>query len=150
MILGTRDTRQMAGYSRDVYIPLAARDRNPQFWGWPSEFRPGSDATVGKYQERWLDMLIRPVTGRVQVVEDVRLYYYDIKREFRLNCGRLIDGAKPGNLLVIQKSPAGTLFEGRTYEYEATVVTTEHPEYKTFAKECRNQVSRSPKRWGYL
>ncbi len=33
MILGTRDTRQMTGYSRDVYIPLAARDRNPAFWG---------------------------------------------------------------------------------------------------------------------
>jgi hypothetical protein len=150
MILGTRDTRQMAGYSRDVYLPLAARDFDQEFWGWPAKFKPGSDTTVGQYQERRVDMLVRPVTGQVQRVEGVRLYSYDIKHEFRLNCGRLIEGAKPGDLLVIQRLPAGTLFEGQTYEFEATVIPSGHPGYQTFAKECRNQVKGSPKRWGYL
>ena len=150
MILGARDTRQKPGYSRDVYIPLAARDYNEDFWGWPKKFRPGRAVTVGNYLERRVDMLIRPVTGREQVVEDVRLYYYDIKREFRLNCSRLIDGAQPGDLLLVQKSPRRTSFEGRTFEFEAVVISSKHPGYQSFVRESRTQVKGSPKRWGYL
>jgi hypothetical protein len=149
MVLGPRDTRQEPGYSRDIYIPLAAREHSPEFWGWPSQFRPGSITTTGSYTERRVDMLIRPVTRQAQVAEGVRLYHYDIKDEFRLNCGRLIEGAKPGDLLVIQRSPAGTLFDGRTYEFEATVIGTLHPEYDALKKECRNRVKGSSKQWGY-
>jgi len=150
MTLGERDTRQRAGYSRDVYIPLAARDFDQEFWDWPARFRQSSTKTVGSYTERRIDILARPANGQAQVVEDVRLYYYNIKHEFRLNCSRLIEDAKPGDLLVIQKSPAGTLFEGRTYEFEATVLSSRHPKYKSFLRACSNQVKGSPKRWGYL
>ncbi|MBI3329747.1 MAG: hypothetical protein HYZ81_23950 [Nitrospinae bacterium] len=150
MILGVRDTRQKPGYSRDVYIPLAARDFDQEFWGWPGKFRPGSDTTVGTYPARRIDMVVRPASGQVQVVEGVRLYYYDVKHEFRLNCSRLIEGAKRGDLLLIHKSPADTLFNGGTYEFEATIIPSERPGYQTFRKECRNRVKGSSKRWGYL
>jgi HKD family nuclease len=150
MILGTRDTRQKKGYSRDIYIPLAARDLDPDFWGWSEKFTIGASATVGNYLERRIPILIRPVIGEIQIIEDVRLYYYDIKHEFRLNCGRLIEGAKPGDLLVIQKSPIGTLFHEETYQYEATVLPPTYPAYQTYIRECRIQVEGSPKRWGYL
>ena len=94
-------------------------------------------------------MLVRPVDGHIQVVRGVRLYYYDIKHEFRLNCGRLIDGAKSGDILVIQKPPGGTLFEGHAYEFEAAVIPSGHPGYNAFDKACRNKVPGSTKRWGY-
>jgi HKD family nuclease len=149
MVLGKRDTRQMRGYSRDVYIPLAARDINSTFWGWPGKFRVAKDRTVGKYLERRIDVLVRPVAGQFQVVEGVRLYYYDIKHEFRLNCSRLIEGANAGDLLVIQKSPAGVPSGKRTYEFEATVIPSTDRRYQSFARECKNQVPSSPKRWGY-
>lgn len=150
MILGERDTRQEAGYSRDVYIPLAARDLHKKFWGWPARFKPESATTVGRYPSRRIKILVRPVQGQVQVVEGVRLYYYDIKHEFRLNCSKLVEGARPGDLLVIQKSPVGTLFKGRVYEFEATVIPSGDNRYGAFAQECRHQVPRSPKRWGYM
>ncbi len=149
MILGTRDTRQQRGYSRDVYIPLAAREQAPEFWGWPNEFIVGSEATVGQYLERRVDILVRPVRGKEQVVEDVRLYYYDIKHEFRLNCSRLVEGAQPGDLLIVQRSPTGTFFDGRSYIFEAAVISSSAPGYAAFIRECRNQVKGSPKRWGY-
>lgn len=150
MTLGERDTRQRAGYSRDVYIPLAARDLNQEFWGWPGKFKAESAETVGSYPARRINMLVRPVAGQAQVIENVRLYYYDIKHEFRLNCGKLIEGAKPGDLLVVQKSPVGTLFAGHVYEFEAMVIPSKRPEYQAFVQECRNQVKGSAKRWGYL
>ncbi len=149
MMLGERDTRQKIGYSRDVFIPLAARDANPGFWGWPRKFGAGTERTVGKYMERRIDVLVRPVAGQSQLVEGVRLYYYNIKHEFRLNCSRLVEGAKPGDLLVIQKSPAGVPSGKRTYEFEATVIPSEDRRYQSFARECKNQVPGSPKRWGY-
>lgn len=150
MTLGERDTRQQTGYSRDVYIPLAARKANQQFWGWQDEFSLGSGKTAGRYMERRIDMLVRPANGETQLVEGVRLYDYDIKHEFRLNCSRLTEGAKPGDLLMIQKSPVGTLFDGQEYEYEATILSTRHPNYRSFVKECRNQIKGSRKQWGYL
>jgi HKD family nuclease len=150
MTLGERDTRQKAGYSRDVFIPLAARDLNPEFWGWPAKFKAERGETVGHYPARRINMLVRPVAGQAQVIENVRLYYYDIKHEFRLNCSKLVEGAHPGDLLVIQRSTAGTLFDGRTYEFEAAVISTERSEYQTFIRDCRNQVPKSLKRWGYL
>lgn len=150
MTLGERDARQLTGYSRDVFIPLAARDFDPGFWGWPAEFGVASKATVGSYSERRVNMLVRPVAAQVQVVQGVRLYYYDKKHEFRLNCGRLIAGAKAGDILMIQKSPTQTFFEGRNYEFEATVIPPKYSAYKAFEKECKNQVPGSPKRWGYL
>ena len=150
MTLGTRDTRQVTGYSRDVFIPLAARDFDREFWGWPNRFRPGGNRTVGRYHERRIDMLVRPVTGQPQAVEGARLYHYDIKHEFRLNCGRLIEAARAGDVLVIQKLQGGTLFEGHIYEFEAAVIPPEHPGYRALERECRNEVRSSPKRWGYL
>jgi HKD family nuclease len=150
MTLGERDTRQQAGYSRDVYIPLAARNFNRQFWGWPNKFKPGSAKTVGTYLERRITMLIRPVTGGAQVAENVRLYYYEDKREFRLNCGRLVTGARAGDLLIIQKSLGSAVFEGRAFEFEATVLPTNHPKYASFVKECNHQIGTSAKRWGYV
>ncbi len=150
MTLGSRDTRQQRGFSRDVYIPLAARDHAPDFWDWPTQFRSGGDATIGQYQERRLDILVRPARGKAQVVEGVRLYYYNIKHEFRLNCSRLIRGAQLGDLLVIQKSPMGAFFDGHTYAFEATVISASDPGYHAFARECSNRVSGSTKRWGYV
>lgn len=150
MTLGERDTRQGRGFSHDVYIPIAARDFDGGFWGWPGKFKSSSSVTRGKYKERRINILVRPVTGQVQFVKGVRLYYYDIKHEFRLNCGRLVEGAKAGDLLVVQKSPFGTLFGGRSCHLEAMVFRSGLPGYDTFAKECKNQVSGSPKCWGYL
>jgi len=91
MTLGERDTRQGRGFSHDIYIPIAARDYSADLWGWPHQFTRGTSYTRGKYEQRRIDMLIRPVAGQAQIVEGVRLYYYDIKHEFRLNCGRLVE-----------------------------------------------------------
>ena len=150
MTLGARDTKQKAGYSPDIFVPLIARDFDKEFWGWDDKFSAGAGATVGKYMERRFDILVRPVSGSAQIVEGVRLYYYDIKHEFRLNCGRLIQGAKADDLLLIQKSPMGTMFKGHIYEYEATVFPKGSPEYSAFVKACNRKVKGSPRRWGYL
>jgi len=150
MVLGRRDTQQQAGFSRDVYIPLAARDLNPDFWGWPDKFQLGRSKTVGRYRERRVNILARPVNNPAQWAADVRLYYYDIKHEFRLNCGLLVEGAKPDDLLVIQQMPSGSWLEGQRYEYEASVLSVAHPDYAAFLAECLHRVPHSRKRWGYL
>jgi hypothetical protein len=149
MVMGNRDTRQKIGYSRDIYIPLAARSFNPSFWRWPDGFSIASEGTIGRYRERRIDILVRPIAVQPQVVQGVRIYYYDKKHEFRLNCGRLVEGAVSGDILVIQGSREGATFEGQAYEYEATVISSTHPSYSTFFHLCTHKVKGSPKRWGY-
>lgn len=149
MVMGNRDTRQKTGYSRDIYIPLTARNFNPSFWRWPDGFSEAGEGTVGRYPERRIDILVRPIALQPQVVEGARIYYYDKKHEFRLNCGRLIEGAASGDILVIQISREGATFEGQAYEYEATVISPTHLSYSTFFHLCTHKVKGSPKRWGY-
>ena len=61
MILGTRDTRQRLGYSRDIFIPIAARDANARFWGWRRAFTPPTSGAKGNFLERRIDLQVTPV-----------------------------------------------------------------------------------------
>lgn len=149
MVLGRRDTQQKVGYSRDIYIPLAARDYAPKFWSWPKKFQAGARNTIGIYTERRISILARPTNSPSQSVMGVRLYYYEEKHEFRLNCGKLITGAKPGDLLIVQKLPTGTNLAGQKYEFEASILAHSHPDYQTFLRECTSEVPHSSKKWGY-
>lgn len=140
MTLGPRDTRQAAGYSRDVYIPLAAREAEPNFWQWPAGFaRRGG--TKGTYDERRVPVVLHAI-GAAPLADDRRLFYYHEKSEFRFNAGSLIDGASPGDLIV---------FESATIpgaEYEVSVIKAGSPKYATWLAVAVNALP-SGKRWGY-
>jgi hypothetical protein len=141
LLLGTRDVRQRPGYSREVYVPLAARDAQRAFWGWPDQFTPPSKDTRGTFRERWIQLQIHPVND-VPTSEARRLYYYSERSEFRLNAGPLISGATEGDLLVIERSRQAEV------DYDATIVQTGSPAYEQWLAIASETVS-SGKRWGY-
>jgi len=146
MTLGSRDVRQRPGYSRDIYIPLAARDATPSFWGWPDQFRPGSGETVGTYMERFLRIHVYNVRGERHDESRVRLYSYAEKSEFRLNCTALARGANVSDILLIR-----TLTDDPDWDYEASVISVSDPSYPSLLTACSTLVKPpSTKRWGYL
>ncbi|MBI4317350.1 MAG: hypothetical protein HY675_02575 [Chloroflexi bacterium] len=142
MTLGPRDTRQQTGYSRDIFIPLAARDANPDFWGWPEAFQ-AAPGTRGHYRERRIDLRATPAQGPSVHLQQVRLYGYAERSEFRLNCGSLVQSASPGDIFVIILVPAGS-----GYEYEAMIIPQGRPMHRAFLGTCTN-LRPSGKRWGY-
>ena len=95
-------------------------------------------------------MPVWPTADPAEVVSGVRLYYYDIKHEFRLNCGRLVDRASPDDLLIIERAGDGATYEQQRYDYSATVIVQAHPSYVSLLEECPNKVVGSRKRWGYF
>lgn len=145
MTLGPRDTRQQAGYSRDIFIPIAARNANNSFWDWPSAYTPPATGARGSFLERRVDLLVTPASGISQLVNHVRIYYYDERDEFRMNCSELVAGAAPGDILVLSRVQSGS-----GYDYDAAVIPHLHPMYTAFSNLCTNTITRSGKRWGYI
>ncbi|MFQ5870488.1 MAG: hypothetical protein ACE5JC_11350 [Candidatus Zixiibacteriota bacterium] len=146
MTLGSRDVRQKPGYSRDIYIPLAARNAMPSFWGWPDQFRPGSGKTIGTYTERFLRIRVFNAQGERHDESHVRLYFYAEKSEFRLNCTSLVRGASVDDILLVR-----TLTDDPDWDYEASVVSASDPSYPSLSTACSTLVQPpSTKRWGYV
>lgn len=151
MTLGARDTRHRAGYSPDIFIPKIGRDADPGFWGWPDKFVVPPRPSKGHYNERFLRLLIRPVNGAPVVLPAVRLYWYEEKKEFRLNCGALVRGANEGDILTLEAASDDAEFGGQPYEYEAIVVPKAHSMFPVWAAVASNDVEagNSDKKWGY-
>lgn len=144
MTLGPRDTRQQTGYSRDVFIPIAARNANSSFWGWPNAYNPPATGTRGNFLERRVDLLVTVVSGVTRLVNSVRIYHYSERDEFRMNCGELVTGTVPNDILVLSRVQSGS-----GYDYDAAVIPRSHPMYVTFLNLCTNTIAQSGKRWGY-
>jgi len=144
MTLGTRDTRQQAGYSRDIFVPLAARNANGSFWDWPAGYSAPATGVSGNYLERRVDILVTPANGPTQFVRQVRIYSYAERAEFRINCGELVRGSSQGDVLVLSKVQPGS-----GYDYDGSVIPQAHPMYATFNSMCTNIIPQSDKRWGY-
>lgn len=150
MVLGKRDTRQVSGYSREIYVPLEARDDHPRFWGWPNRFSIrrrslGGRPLTSAVRERWLRVNI-PTRGEpFRVDPQFRVWYYPGRSEFRLNSSMLIRGARPGDLLLLEKAKPNM-----PYAYVASVIPKRHPLYRTFRPRCTRQPQQSKnKLYGY-
>lgn len=140
--LGQRDTRQRSGYSRELYIPLHARDANPDFWDWPHAFKAD-----GAYLNRRISLRIHPASGGAPVTDNYRLYHYEDRSEFRLNASPLIEGSSPGDLLVVNRLPD----EDESADYEAKIVRSSNPRHSSLLAQCTESVpNNSPKRYRYL
>jgi hypothetical protein len=120
--------------SPEIFIPLKARDFDPDFWGWPDSFvesRTKFDRTG-----------VRMRLGTQNIT--VNMMCWKLKRDFRLRNEMLRSGGKVGDILRLEKAPAG-----RGIDYYAEVVlkgTTQHPVYLA---RCVESVPNSNKKFGY-
>ena len=141
MTLMSRDTLQRPGDSSSIRVPLKARDNSPGFWGWPDSFE---EKDPDKCMERWVNILVNPADEPTPVTAQVRLYEYVKRREFWLYCRPLVQGASPGDLLVISSSAKPD------FDYEASIIRQSDPRFSEFFGLCTNAVPGSEKHWGYF
>jgi len=87
-------------------IPLSARDQEPGFWGWPTQF----NKTKKGIPERRFNATIH-LLGK-KVTEDSRLSYYDGYREFRFKSRTIysLGSSYIGSFVVVSwsKGPGGS------------------------------------------
>lgn len=129
-----------AGTSRrspEVFIPLAARDASPEFWGWPDLFSEDG-RRPGKFDRTAVLMRLGGSTIEVNMMT------WPVKHDFRLRNESLRSSSHVGDVLRIERAEPGAPFE-----YYAEIVpsgTVLHPYYDAI---CTETVRNSTKRWGY-
>jgi HKD family nuclease len=129
-----------AGTSRrspEIFIPLAARDADPDFWGWPGSFTE-DPANAGKMDRAGVRMALGPR------VIDVNMMTWPVKHDFRLRSETLRSSGEIGDVLRLERA------DGRGgYSYVAEVIPAGTPRHAQHLALCTNAVRNSARRWGY-
>ena len=126
--------------SPEIFIPLAARDAHPQFWGWPGQF--GTVVTARKKKQHPVRNGVRMRFRARQV--NVTMMVSTDKHDLRLRNGALRDAGNIGDILHLYEAPPNL---GVSYIVE--VIQQQDRNYPTYLSRCTNSVRNSRKRWGY-
>jgi HKD family nuclease len=123
--------------SPEIFIPLAARDVFPEFWGWPMLFTD-DEGRPGKYDRQAVKMRI----GGELVT--VNMMTWPVKHDFRLRSEALRSAGAIGDILRLEKPIKGTSFD-----YYVEIIPQGTSDYESYLALCVNAVRNSEKRWGY-
>lgn len=83
-----------------ILIPITALKSMPLFWNWPVLY---TDSGAG-YPQLYAIANIR-INGKTLKEQHIRIYYYDKKKEFRLQCEPIKRNGKRGDIITIYHSP---------------------------------------------
>jgi HKD family nuclease len=123
--------------SPEIFIPLAARDYAPAFWGWPDQFRKDS-SRAGKFDRTAVKIRIGTEFIKVNMMT------WPVKHDFRLRSEALRSAGNVGDILRLEKSRPGDVVD-----YYAEVIPQGRVDFAAYKKKCNSLVRNSQKRWGY-
>lgn len=131
-------TKGTARRSPEIFIPLAARDADAEFWGWPDLFN-ADPRNIGKMDRFGVKMRIGTA------VVDVNMMTWPAKHDFRLRSEQLRSAGNIGDILYMERSDGKS---GFTYYVEVIPEgSARHGQYLTL---CINNVRNSTRKWGYI
>jgi len=120
-----------------ILIPIAALKSFPNFWNFPKLYTYSSSGYLQLYASAKILIDTTP-----HLDQHLRIYYYEKKSEFRLQCEAIKRNGKEGDIITIEKSvnnPMGFLIE---------LVRINSPKYNQILALLGNKVS-SKKYFGY-
>ena len=123
--------------SPEVFVPLAARNADPEFWRWPEAFTEDPQEP-GKMDRTGVLMAIG------DSVYGVSMTYFPHRHEFRLRHERLRSAGTIGDILRIERTD-----DAPEHDYSVTVFRQGGLGYEGALARCANAVRNSQKRWGY-
>jgi HKD family nuclease len=124
--------------SPEIFIPLAARDTDPEFWGWPSLFKADS-SNPGKMDRTGVKMRIGTS------IIDVNMMTWPVKHDFRLRSEHLRSAGSIGDILRIERSDGE-----KGFSYYVEVIPKDTTLYEQNIDYCSYNVKNSLKKWGYI
>ena len=130
-------TKGTSRRSPEIFIPLAARDAEPEFWNWPGGFAP-DPRMPSKFDRQGVRMRLG---GEIV---SVNMMIWPVKHDFRLRSEALRSAGDVGDILRMEKvDPAAG------HEYEVEVISRETDRHAEYLALCRHSVRNSEKRYGY-
>ena len=113
-----------------ILIPLASLRMFPLFWNWPFLY---TDSGAG-YPQLYATANIN-IDGRILKDHHIRIYYYDQKKEFRLQCEPIKRNGSKGDIIIIQKKL------NKPLEFEIELIRVNSKKYKALNPLLINKVS---------
>jgi len=119
--------------SPEIFIPLAARDLFPEFWGWQDQFTedPGRS---GKFDRQNVKMRIGGETINVNMMT------WPIKHDFRLRSEAIRSAGQIGDILRIEKTD-----EKQGFSYYVEIIPQGTSAYQDYLALCTNKTRNSKK-----
>lgn len=137
--VGTGQTT--AGTSRrspEIFIPLTARDEEPDFWGWDHLFTD-DQVKAGKKDRNNVRMRLG---GEII---NVNMFYNDIKKDLRLRSEALRSSGEIDDIIKIEKTDGS-----QGFDYYVEIIPQSTGDYPHYKAACVNKVKGlSKKYWGY-
>ena len=130
-------TAGTARRSPEIFVPLKARNAEPEFWNWQDGFEEDQEKP-GKYDRRGVRMRV----GN-EIVE-VNMMTWPDKHDFRLRSEALRRLGAIEDILFMAK------VDTPTYEYYVVAIPTGSPEYEAMRAKCDQSVPNSKRRFGYF
>lgn len=124
--------------SPEIFVPLAARDAAPEFWGWPQSFREDHDRK-GKFDRSAV---------RVRLGTDilkVNMMTWPVKHDFRLRAEALRSAGNVGDILHLER-----VEDNSEFDYYAEVIPPDTSQYGDYQAICTHSVRNSKKSFGYF
>ena len=122
--------------SPEIFVPLAARDACPSFWGWPDAFE-ADEQMPDKHDRRHVRILLGD-----EVVE-VNMMTWPPKHDFRLRSEALRSAGSVGSILRMERAIS------EDYEYEVEVIPPTSDQHAAYLALCSSSVRNSEKKYGY-
>jgi len=123
--------------SPEIFIPLKARNTDPEFWGWNDKFTEDPDRS-GKFDRMGVRMRIG---GEVV---NVNMMTWPVKHDFRLRSETLRSAGEIGDLIKIEKIEGSASFD-----YYVEIIPQRSSDYDTYLDICTNKTPNSERKWGY-
>jgi HKD family nuclease len=132
--------------SPEIFIPLVARDTDPDFWGWPHLFVP-DPAWTGPLDQHGRGKMDRPnVMVRLGgATFPVTMWYNPDKKDLRLRSEHLRSAGGIGDIFYMQRANGAGGFS-----YYVEIVPLGTGRYNSLIPHCNMQVRNSQKLFGYL
>ena len=131
-------TTGTARRSPEIFIPLSARDANPDFWKWPHAFTP-DPGKRGKLDRPNVRMRLGG-----QIIS-VNMMTWPDKHDFRLRSEALRSAGSIGDILRVEK--VDDLVRG--FEYYVEIVPKGTTQFSVYRALCTVSVRNSNKHYGY-
>ena len=116
-----------------ILIPLIARNKDNKFWFYPEFF-----VSERKYDDIYLNAIIY-IDG-VKYLEQIRLYWYTVKHEFRLKSKKIKRNGEEGDIMLVKR-------DGR--DMSINLIRKGSTQYQRLYKHLTG-TTKTPKRWGYF
>ncbi|MBC8185006.1 phospholipase D family protein [candidate division KSB1 bacterium] len=113
-----------------ILIPIRALQKYPNFWNWPSFYTLSGSG----YPELYVHTSIF-YDGIEKKNHTVRLYYYDKKKEFRLQCEPIKRNGKQGDIILIEKN------ELKPFDFKITLIRQDSSSYDRLLPKLTEEVS---------